>query len=530
MRNQKSNPKGASVPKLAKVAPNKAWQFGDGRFRVAFESAPFGMAIVGLDYKLRKVNRFVCTSFGYTEEELLARTWAQLTHPDDVKKGMVEGKQLLSGEIPSYRLEKRFLAKDGTLVWLDFTAVLIRGGDNEPLYTLVMADDITERKLAEEALRTSDERYRSFVINSSEAIWRFEVERPVDTKIPADEQIALIYKYGYLAECNDALARMCGHDRADDLVGARFGEIALASNPANVSTLRSFIANNYRLHEAKTEAVNFQGERKFFSSNIVGIVLNECLLRIWGTQRDETEAIVADAAVKQSRQQLRALAAYLQDIREKERSDIAREMHDVLGQSLTALKIDLAWLAKRLRESDSEGDKVLMGQKLSAATSLLEETIGVVKTLSTELRPGVLDKFGLPAAVEWQCQEFERRTGVKCKLRLPDKEAVLNNDVATTIFRILQEALTNVSRHADARHVDIRLEIDSREVCLIVKDDGRGITSAQLEAPDSLGLLGMRERTELLGGSLEVKPESPRGTCVSARIPLAVPEALKAIV
>lgn len=150
-----------------------------------------------------------------------------------------------------------------------------------------MADDITERKESEAALRTSDERYRSFVINSSEAIWRFEIERPVDTTLAVDEQVALFYKHAYLAECNDAMAQMCGHRCADDLIGARFGQIALSTNPANVTMLRSFIANNYRLHEAQLESLDPTGAVRYFRSNVVGIVLNGFLLRTWATQRDE---------------------------------------------------------------------------------------------------------------------------------------------------------------------------------------------------------------------------------------------------
>lgn len=228
----------------------------------------------------------------------------------------------------------------------------------------------------------------------------------------------------------------------------------------------------------------------------------------------KTEVRLADEALKRSQQEMRSLASYLQSVRERERSDIAREMHDVLGQSLTSLKLDLAWIARKL----SAAEVASVNERLSTATRLLEETIREVKTLSTTLRPRVLDKFGLPAAVEWQCQEFEDRSGVKCRVQLPTNELV--HEQSTSLFRILQEALTNVSRHAEANCVDVPLEVHDTSVTLVVRDDGLGIGRQAVEAPDSLGLLGMSERAESLGGSLKIERQPPRGTLVLVRIPL----------
>ena len=150
---------------------------------------------------------------------------------------------------------------------------------------------------------------------------------------------------------------------------------------------------------------------------------------------------------------------------------------------------------------------------------LLDQTLTSVKNLSAELRPGVLDKFGLPAAVEWQCQEFARRTGLSCECHLPKDEVALNSAHSTALFRILQEALTNVARHAEAQSVHVGLHVAYGLSTLIVRDDGRGITEEELAAPTSLGLLGMRERAETLGGSLEVGKGPTGGTVVKAQIP-----------
>jgi len=161
-----------------------------------------------------------------------------------------------------------------------------------------------------------------------------------------------------------------------------------------------------------------------------------------------------------------------------------------------------------------------MAARLTNTTRLLDETIAAVKNLSAELRPGVLDKFGLPAAVEWQCQEFARRTGIPCECHLPDDDVRLDTKHSTALFRILQEALTNVARHAKAKGVNVELDIARGRVTLIVLDDGTGVTEEELSAPTSLGLLGMRERAEMLGGTLQIEGGLSGGTVVTASIPL----------
>jgi PAS domain S-box-containing protein len=503
----------------ADVGPGKLTPGHEGQFSLTFAHAPIGMAIFGLDYRLHRVNKALCEMLGYGQRELLERTLTDLTHPDDRKRDRAQAGRMLRGEVPSYRQERRCLTGDGRQVWLDLTTLLVRDEQDTPLYGIAMAEDITERRRAEEALRASEERYRSFVVNSSEGIWRFESGRPVETSLPADEQLEMLYEYGYLAECNDAMARMYGYERADDLLGAGFEALRSSLGPDTRANARAFIENGYRRLDAESVGFDVSGRRRFFTSNIIGVVANGYLLRLWGTQRDETERRTAEAQVEGARRQLRALVARLHSLTEKERAELAREMHDVLGQALAGLRLDASWLGKRLPHAGDEGVRSEMAARVDEMTGLLDRTSAAVKNLSTELRPGVLDKFGLAAAVEWQCQEFARRTGLALTCQLPEGEPSISSELSTSLFRILQEALTNVARHAAAKSVRVELGVAGGAAALVVCDDGRGMTEEELSAPTSLGLLGMRERAEALGGSLLVERCAPRGTVVMVSIP-----------
>jgi PAS domain S-box-containing protein len=487
----------------------------EGGFRQAFDNAPIGMAVIDFNFRFRRVNAALCRALEYTAAELLQQRLADITHADDLKRGHELTDQLLRGEIPSYRVEKRFFKRDGSLAWLDVTAVLMRDDDGVPLYGLAMVEDITERKRAEEALRASEERYRSFVVNSSEGIWRLDVEQPIDVKLPSEEQISLFYKFGYMAECNDAMARMHGYDRADDVLGLRFGDSKFASHPANTSAMRKLIACNYRLLDLQTAQFDNAGGTRYFSSNLIGIIVNGMLLRVWGVQRDQTELRCTALKLEHSHQQLRQLSGYLQRIREKEKEKLSRELHDTIGQALAGIKIQTALLRKSI-VSSGQVDVDQVAQALDEIGRSVEETARSVKAISTELRPGVLDKFGLAAAIEWQCEEMSRRTKIVCKANVPQHELNIPAEISTALFRILQEALTNVAVHANADVVNIDLIVDDVTVSLVVTDNGRGITSEEIKAPNSLGLLGMRERVEFLKGSFSVSGAPGRGTTIRA--------------
>jgi signal transduction histidine kinase len=223
----------------------------------------------------------------------------------------------------------------------------------------------------------------------------------------------------------------------------------------------------------------------------------------------------------QSNEQLRALSAHLQQVREDERIRIARQVHDELGQALTGLKLDLSWLVNDLVKTNPE-----LSQKVQALTERIDATIQTVRQISTELRPGVLDNLGLVAAIEWQAHDFQLRTGVRCTTTNMVNEVMWGEDFSTTFFRIFQETLTNIIRHAEASAVEVVMAVDAGRFVLIVRDNGKGITAAAIASTKSIGLVGIRERAALLGGLAVFSGGPGLGTIVTVSIPLSSAEPL----
>lgn len=231
--------------------------------------------------------------------------------------------------------------------------------------------------------------------------------------------------------------------------------------------------------------------------------------------REITERKRSEQELKQSRERLRDLASHLEFVQERERSKIAREIHDELGQALTALKMDIHWLGQRL-----SGDEQRLLDKTKSMSKLIDMTVQSVQRISSELRPGLLDDLGLSAAVEWQAEEFRNRTGIQCKVMSDPEEIALSQALSTAVFRIFQEALTNIARHANATKVEVNLKKKSGKIELMVCDNGKGIAEKEITDARSFGLIGMRERVHSFRGELIITGTSNKGTTVKVSIPL----------
>jgi signal transduction histidine kinase len=226
-----------------------------------------------------------------------------------------------------------------------------------------------------------------------------------------------------------------------------------------------------------------------------------------------------EEALVLQREQLRALAERLQTVREEDRKKVARELHDQIGQILTSIKMDLTWMTRHLPKSD---DALLA--RVTESIQSINDGVKAVRAICSGLRPGVLDDLGLAAAIEWQASDFSSRNGVACEVSVPPVDLHLDGDRATATFRIFQECLTNVIRHAQATSVRVALSQEEENILLVVEDDGIGfIETGVSNSLGSLGLLGMKERAQFCGGDVQISSSPGNGTTVTVRIPLDIP-------
>ena len=354
--------------------------------------------------------------------------------------------------------------------------------------------DVTDARRSEEALRFSEDKFAKAFQSS-----------PLRVSISTLEE-------GRFVEVNETFLRDHGF-RREQVIGRTSPELGLWADPTQRRRLVDAVRRNgmVRDYEFAGQLRDGRIQTTSISAEVIQVGGEACLLAV---ATDVTERKEAEEKARRSRAELRALAARLLLVREEERTRIAREIHDELGQALTGLKLDLAWLKQRV---DDGGE---LSEWVQSIVQRIDGTIDSVRRIATDLRPSILDHLGLVAAIEWQAQEFERRTGVRAHVRVSRPDVALDDVRATAVFRMLQETLTNVARHAGATRVDIDLTVGNVDLALDVRDDGRGITPSEIAGGRSLGLVGLRERAIACGGMLDIRGMPGRGTQVSVRIPL----------
>jgi len=306
----------------------------------------------------------------------------------------------------------------------------------------------------------------------------------------------------------------------DEIVGCSIARLIPSDHPDELSRILQRLARGEHLDHYETTRVRKDGQRIDVSLTISPI--RDAAGNISGASiiaRDTTERNRVEDATRQSQQQLRALSAHLQTIREEERTRIAREIHDELGQVLTGLKMELSLLEESWSESTPHDARALDERAFQRMRSLVDGSIQTVRKIATELRPMMLDNLGLSAAIEWQAEEFLKISGIPCEVSLPEDEMSLDRDTSTALFRILQESLTNIVRHAKASRVSVHLWIENQIAVLQVQDNGVGIPAELVAGPTSFGLLSMRERALMLGGTVEVMSGPGAGTKIVVRVP-----------
>lgn len=297
--------------------------------------------------------------------------------------------------------------------------------------------------------------------------------------------------------------------------GSRFwASVAITALRGPEGNLRGFVKITRDMTERRAREVTLEEAKEKLQVRVEqrAAVLERVNLEL---RQEIAERERVERELRGSLDQLRALAARLQFVREEERTLVAREIHDELGQACTAIKMDLASIGRKTSKKQSG-----LRAKVDSAIEVVDQMISTLRRIASELRPRTLDDLGLAAALEWQAQEFESRTGVRCVLVLPKEEPVLDSERSTAIFRIFQESLTNAARHSQATMVEARLETGKEHLILQVHDNGKGFDPEKADARTSLGLVGMRERALLLNGELTIKGVPGSGTTITLRIPI----------
>jgi PAS domain S-box-containing protein len=427
---------------------------------------------------------------GFSREQIINQPIFTLS--PQMQDGVAEKiREVLTAQRPVLNLEVRFKSKDGDEVIANTSAVIIEL-DGEPCY-LWAANDITERKQAAEALQASESRF-SIAFNSN----------------PMLATISMLEGGRFLA-VNDSFVALTGYSR-EEAVGHTALELNLWPNPEVRRKVMDKLKKEKRVRDFKASIRLKNGEERMLLLSVERIELDGqvCLLHV---ANDVTLRHRAEEA-------LRALSAKLLSAREEEGTRIAREIHDELGGALTGLKWDLERIDTLLTTSTNGSLIPDVHERIDSMTNIIETTITTIRRIASELRPGVLDDLGLVAAIEWQIEQFQARTGLKCHWTNTAKEIELDREKSTAVFRILQEILTNVLRHAQATNLYLKLGRTRHCLELEVKDDGRGITQSQKSNSQSLGLLGMKERALLVGGEVHITGKEGQGTTVLVRVPL----------
>ena len=471
--------------------------------RAILEAAPIGIAF-NKSRVLQWANRAYNAMFGYAPEEMGGLDTSLLyVHAEDYERVGREGFARIAQGL-TYSVEVELKTKNRARFWCHLQG---RAIDRRDLSAGViwMLTDVTERKRAEEALRKSAEDLNRAQALAHVGSWSWDVQNDAVTW---SAEVFRIYGVNPEAfeHTREAVARLI---HPDDL--ARQVQAVEA-----VLRGRAYEPYEYRVlrPDGAIRTVHV------FAAEVEQDAAGKPI-RVVGAVQDITERKRAEEEMGVSREQLRALAARVQAVREEERTRVAREIHDVLAQHLTSVKIDAALLTRLLANASGEPEQGLVREKLAEMTAGVNATIGSVQRLATDLRPAVLDSLGLCAAIEWQAKDFQERTGIACEALVPAKDVPLDRDLSTALFRISQESLTNVVRHAAASRVEILLQCDAGYMTLTVRDNGRGLQPDQATAPGSVGLLGMRERALLLGGRCDITGRPGEGTTVKAQIPLS---------
>jgi PAS domain S-box-containing protein len=467
-------------------------QMHEQRFAQMFRLSPDATVVTSIaDGRIIEANQAFCYLTGRAREDVIGRTSEEIGFWRDAREREAQlGPALRSGGVHQYERTIRSPAGVQKDILVRAARIEMQG---EPVL-LTMIQDMTEQRLAVRLMAESERRLAMMIEASPEAITIASVEN------------------GTFLDVNPAAERLSGYSR-EEMIGRGTLDMGFWLDAEERRLFVEDVQRNDAVHGREIRLRRKDGQ-------VRDVLASAALIDFEGRKFilfqgiDITERKNAEKALQQHQDLLRELSAHHDSVREGERASIAREIHDEMGQALTALKMDLSVLGL---ESGKGSPRIR--EQVTELKGRVDALIQTVRDVATALRPAALD-LGILSGIEWLVDEFEKRSGIPCKVKVEDGEVRLAEDRSIVLFRILQESLTNISRHANARNVEISLRRDGTNVRLDIKDDGRGFDTEAAGKKKTFGLLGIRERVIMLHGSLSITSSPGEGTQVSVSIPV----------
>jgi PAS domain S-box-containing protein len=466
-------------------------------FGQLWEISVDGMRLTDEDGKILLVNDSFCKIFHMEKDQLIGKPFS-IVYAGTEQEAALKSyqKDIRNDEIKTF-FERENTLWNGRLAWFEFSNSFLTLPDEHKI-TLSIIKDISERKKSEIELRESESKFKMLFNSANDAVFV--------------TQLSNEKSYGDFIEVNEVACTRLGYTK----------EEFLQLSPSAIVSQKSINDFNFNMERLLREGhVIYDLVHRAKDKKLIPVEINSHLFlynempTVLSIARDITERKQAEEKLKRTSKLLRELATHLQSVREEERTLIAQEIHDELGQVLTALKIQIALLANKLNKNQQA-----LKEKINSLSDMIDASVESVQKISSKLRPGILDELGLIAAIEWQAEDFEKLTNIKCSLSLPRAEIVLEKNKSTAIFRIFQEALTNIVRHSEANKVVISLMNHQSNIYLEILDNGKGITQEQIRDFKSLGIHGMEERALVFGGQVYIEGIAGKGTTVKVEIPV----------
>lgn len=468
------------------------------RFRTLSRTAPVGIFETDASGSTTYVNETWLQYSGMHFDEAMGDGWLQAVHPDDrdwLQQGWHSKTAMKSESVSEYRI----VDKEGKIRWVNGRAVPVFNNEGSVSGYIGITLDVTEKKTSEQRIINSEESKRLILNSALDAIVIVDTASKIIFWNPQAENT-----FGWTAE------EVTGKSLMQTIIPAEYEAAHRQGMQRYLQTGEGPILN--RLIEVT--ACNKEGSLFPIELSILPVE-QETGKSFCAFIRNITERKQAESSLQQSSEQLRELSRHLQKVREEERLRIAREIHDELGQQLTGLKMDVAWLMRKTVQDDP-----VIKDKFDEALSLVDKAVQSIRRISTELRPSVIDDLGLNAALEWQVEEIGRRMDIEIEYKNSFNDANIHPDISIGIFRILQESLTNIVKHAAAQKINVHISQAGNAIRLTVEDDGIGFDTNAKQDQLTFGLIGIKERTSMLKGECAIYSEPNTGTRVEVRIPL----------